>query len=104
MVDEKQIVYSKESLVDIATDNNTGTLGTVNISGGQITLGPQSSVSYEYTYEAGKDSSIITDILQLDKNNRQFIYYLLLYLNTYQNKRLHLFCYNHNTINITLIC
>lgn len=66
MIDEKQIVYSKESLVDITTDNNTGTLGTVNISGGQITLGPQSSVSYEYTYEAGKDSSIITDILQLD--------------------------------------
>lgn len=66
MVDEKQIVYSKESLVDIVTDNNTGTIGTVDISGGQITLGPQSSVSYEYTYEAGQDSGIITDILQLD--------------------------------------
>ena len=66
MIDEKQIVYSKESLVDIVTDSNTGTLGTVNISGGQITLGPQSSVSYEYNYEAGQDSSIITDILQLD--------------------------------------
>lgn len=66
MIDEKQIVYSKESLVDIVADTNTGTLGTVDISGGQITLGPQSSVSYEYNYEAGQDSSIITDILQLD--------------------------------------
>lgn len=66
MVDEKQIVYSKESLVDIVADNNTGTLGTVDISGGQITLGPKSSVSYEYNYETGQDSSIITDILQLD--------------------------------------
>ena len=66
MVDEKQVVYSKESLVDIVNDNNTGTLGTVDISGGQITLGPKSSVSYEYNYEAGQNSSIITDILQLD--------------------------------------
>ena len=66
MIDEKQIVYSKESLVDIATDSTTSTLGTVDVSGGQITLGPKSSVSYEYTYEAGQDSSIITDILQLD--------------------------------------
>ena len=66
MVDDKQVVYSKESLVDIVTDKTTSKLGTVTISGGQITLGPQSSVSYEYTYEAGKDSSIITDILQLD--------------------------------------
>lgn len=66
MIDEKQIVYSKESLVDIVTDNTTSTLGTVDISGGQITLGPKSSVSYEYTYEAGQDISIITDILQLD--------------------------------------
>ena len=66
MVDEKQVVYSKESLVDITTDSTTSTLGTVDISNGQITLGPKSSVSYEYTYEAGQDSSIITDILQLD--------------------------------------
>ena len=66
MVDDKQVVYSKESLVDIVTDKTTSKLGTVTISGGQITLGPKSSVSYEYTYEAGKDSSIITDILQLD--------------------------------------
>ena len=66
MVDEKQIVYSKESLVDITTDSTTSTLGTVDVSGGQITLGQKSSVSYEYTYEAGQDSSIITDILQLD--------------------------------------
>lgn len=66
MTDDKQVVYSKESLVDIVTDRTTSKLGTVNISGGQITLGPKSSVSYEYTYEAGKDSSIITDILQLD--------------------------------------
>ena len=66
MIDEKQIVYSKESLVDIVTDSTTSTLGTVDISGGQIILGPKSSVSYEYTYEAGQDSSIITDILQLD--------------------------------------
>ena len=75
MVDDKQVVYSKESLVDIVTDKTTSKLGTVTISGGQITLGPKSSVSYEYTYEAGKDSSIITDILQLDKNNRHYIYY-----------------------------
>ena len=66
MIDEKQVVYSKESLVDITTDSTTSTLGTVDISGGQITLGPKSSVSYEYTYEAGQESSIITDILQLD--------------------------------------
>lgn len=66
MVDEKQVVYSKESIVDITTDSTTSTFGTVDISGGQITLGPQSSVSYEYNYEAGQDSSIITDILQLD--------------------------------------
>ena len=66
MIDEKQVVYSKESLVDIVTDNTTSTLGTVDISGGQIILGPKSSVSYEYNYEAGQNSSIITDILQLD--------------------------------------
>lgn len=66
MIDEKQVVYSKESLVDIVTDNTTSTLGTVDISGGQIILGPKSSVSYEYTYEAEQNSSIITDILQLD--------------------------------------
>lgn len=66
MIDEKQVVYSKESLVDITTDSTTSTLGTVEISNGQITLGPKSSVTYEYTYEAGQESSIITDILQLD--------------------------------------
>lgn len=66
MIDEKQVVYSKESLVDITTDSTTSTLGTVDISSGQITIGPKSSVSYEYTYEAGQESSIITDILQLD--------------------------------------
>ena len=66
MIDEKQVVYSKESLVDITTDSTASTLGTVDISSGQITLGPKSSVSYEYTYEAGQESSIITDILQLD--------------------------------------
>ena len=66
MVDEKQIVYSKESIVDIVADQSISQIGTVDISGGQITLGPQSSVSYEYNYEAGQDSSIITDILQLD--------------------------------------
>ena len=66
MIDEKQVVYSKESLVDITTDKSISETGTVTIAGGQITLGPKSSVSYEYNYEAGQDSSIITDILQLD--------------------------------------
>ena len=86
MIDEKQIVYSKESLVDIKANKSISETGTVKIAGGQITLGPKSSVSYEYNYEVGQNSSggaivggtiivdgivqqgrdIITDILQLN--------------------------------------
>ena len=63
MINDKQIVYSKESLVNIKYDHTSSTTGKFGIIDGEITIGPKSSVSYEYTYEV---RNIITNILQLN--------------------------------------